>query len=154
MMKRRDLLKMSGSSLALASLGLALPARAAGPGIEAAAGNGYHWSQAGAEALVGQSFWLSHPLQGAIGLTLEAVRAAGVRADASAAAAPPAAAVPLRAPALEQFSLYFVGPAGAGCAADSYEMDHAQIGRFALYLTPDEKRTGANVYRADFSLLV
>lgn len=168
MMKRRDLLKMSGGSLALASLGLAMPARAAVPAIEAAASNPYRWSLAGAQALLGQAFWLNHPLQGAIGLTLEAVRPVRPGGAATQAASPaPAPAVvgapevlaarqaaAALAPALEQFSLYFAGPAGAGCAADSYEMDHAQIGRFALYLVPDQKRTGANVYRADFSLLV
>lgn len=142
MMKRRDLLKMGGSSLALAGLGLAPAARAAGPqaGAEAAAGNDYRWTQAGARALLGQQFWLNDPVRGATALTLETVSARPARAAPSG-------------PAIEQFTLYFAGPAGGALAADNYEMDHDQIGRFALYLTLAEKRTGSTLYRAEFSLL-
>lgn len=162
MMKRRALLKMGGGSLALAGLGLAAPATAATPqdGVTAAAQNGYRWSQAGAQALVGQQFWLNHPEGGAIGLRLEAVTAAATdtAAQAGTAAGPaPAAPVPQppvpQPPLLQQFTLLFEGPAGTGFAAGSYEMDHAAIGRFALYLAPAGKRTGANLYRAEFSLL-
>lgn len=141
MMKRREILKMGGSSLALADLGVTASAQAASKGVEAAATNGYRWSKAGATALIGQQFWVNDPKQGAVSVKLEAVRAA--RATAAMAGAP----------ASEQFSLYFAGPAGSGLAAGSYEVDHGAIGRFMLYLTPDKKRTGANVYRADFNLL-
>ena len=142
MMKRREILKMGGSSLALAGLGVTASVQAASKGAEAAATNGYRWSRAGASALVGQQFWVNDPKQGAVSLKLEAVRAT---------AKPPVALA--GAPASEQFSLYFAGTAGAGLAAGSYEFDHGSIGRFMLYLTPDKKRTGANVYRADFNLL-
>lgn len=143
MMKRRDLLKMGGSSLALAGLGLTAPARAGGQqaGVEAAAGNPYCWTLDGARTLVGQQFWLNDPERGAIALTLEQLREVPARATASAG------------PVVQQFTLYFAGPAGAVLATRNYEMDHAQIGRFALYLALAEKRTGAYVYRAEFSLL-
>ncbi|MHA4868773.1 DUF6916 family protein [Duganella sp. PWIR1] len=168
MMNRRDLLKkMGGGSLAGLGaglgLGLAAPARAADAqtGVEAAAGNAYRWSQAGAQALLGQQFWLNHPEQGAIGLQLEAVIAqpAAAPAPADPGVADSAATLKLAlaaasAPPLEQFSLLFTGPGGAGISAGSYEMDNGVVGHFALYLVPGEKRTLENTYRAEFSLLV
>lgn len=167
MMNRRDLLKkMGGGSLAGVGLGLGLglgtPARAADAqaGVAAASGNAYRWSLEGARGLQGQQFWLNHPEQGAIGLTLDAVTAepsaapAASAADAISAAALKLAAAAAHTPKLEQFTLRFTGPAGAGVAADTYEMDNEVIGHFALYLAPDAKRTGATTYRAEFSLLV
>lgn len=143
MLKRRELLKMGGGSLALAGLGLMAPARAGGPaaGVEAAAGNDHQWTADGARALLGQRFWVNDPAQGAVALTLETVRELPARAAAGA-------------PAIAQFLLYFAGPAGGALAAGNYEMDHDQIGRFALYLIPGEKRTGSRLYRAEFSLLL
>ncbi len=161
MMKRRELLKMGGSSLALAGLGLAAaPSRAGAAEADGGAGAaGFVWGQAAASALVGQPFWLNHPEFGAVGLTLEAVRGAAPSAAASLATpadalrtAPPAAAA--TAPRTEQFSLYFVGPRGAQAAQGSYELDHQQIGRFTLLLVPGAPRPGASVYRSDFSLLL
>lgn len=148
MIKRRNLLKLGGGSLALAGLGLAATARGAdlaASGVAAAATNEYHWSEAGARALLGQQFWLNDPQQGAVSLTLSEVRVPTPRkrADGGVAAAGP----------LQQFTLVFAGPAGGAIADGSYEIDHAQIGRFALFLMPAGRRADANFYRAEFSLL-
>lgn len=136
MMKRRNLLKLGGGSLALAGLGLA----ASRP---AAAAADFVWSRAAADALVGQPFWLNHPELGAVGLTLEAV-------SGTPAATAPAAAGAQRS---EQFSLLFVGPRGQQAGQGSYELDHERIGRFTLLLVPGAPRPGASVYRSDFNLL-
>lgn len=148
MNKRRDLLKLGGRSLALAGLGLAGTARAAdlaGAGVAAAATNAYRWSEAGARALLGQQFWLNDPQQGALSLTLNEVRVPPPRKRADGSVLPPGP--------LQQFTLVFAGPAGAAITGGSYEMDHAQIGRFALFLTPSGQLADANLYRAEFSLL-
>lgn len=139
MMKRRNLLKLGGGSLAMAGLGLAASRPAA-----AAAATDFVWSRAAADALVGQPFWLNHPEMGAVGLTLEAV------------SGPPAGTAPAAAGAVrcEQFSLVFVGPRGQQAGQGSYELDHERIGRFTLLLAPGTPRPGASVYRSDFNLLL
>lgn len=138
MMKRRNLLKLGGGSLALAGLGLAASRPAA-----AASSADFVWSRAAADALVGQPFWLNHPELGAVGLTLEAV-------GGTPAATAPAAAGAARS---EQFTLLFVGPRGQQAGQGSYELDHERIGRFTLLLVPAAPRPGASVYRSDFNLL-
>jgi len=127
-MKRRYFLKSAGATLALSGLGLHATLAAAA---------GFHWSRAGAAALVGQSFWLNHPERGALALTLAAVHAPAQQPD----------------PRLEQFSLRFRAPGSVAIADASYDMDHPAIGRFSLHLAPaGQDADGAN-YRADFTLL-
>lgn len=129
-MKRRDILRAGASSIAFAGMwSAATPAAAA-------AATDFAWNRAAALALVGQPFWLNHPELRAIGLTLDAVLTPDhVAAD----------------PRLEQFSLSF-SSAGIRFAAGTYEMEHAAIGRFMLYVAPTGT-SAAPRYRADFSLM-
>jgi hypothetical protein len=126
-MKRRDILRAGASSLALAGMTAAAP--------QAAASANFAWSRASALALVGQAFFLNHPELRAIGLTLAEVQTPQ-HAD----------------PRLQQFSLLFASD-GAQFGAGTYELEHASLGRFNLYLAPAGKGAGAARYRADFSLL-
>lgn len=128
-MKRRDILKAGAGSFALAGMmGAAAP--------QAAASADFAWSRAGALALVGQAFFLNHPELRAIGLTLAEVQ------------------LPQREdPRLQQFSLVFASD-GSRFGAGTYDIEHASLGRFTLFLAPAGKGSGAPRYRADFSLLV
>lgn len=127
-MKRRNLLKIAGGSLALTGFGLKT----------AAAGEAFRWSRAGAAALVGQSFWLNHPQFGAMAITL-----AGV--DLRATNKPD--------PRLEQFSLVFQAPQANAVLEGTYDMDHPALGRFALHLAPAGNAGDLASYRSDFTLL-
>lgn len=130
-MKRRDILRAGASSLALAGMIGAAPRAAA-------ASDNFAWSRATALALVGQSFFLNHPALRAIGMTLAEVQTPQ-HAD----------------PQLQQFSLVFASD-GTRFEAGVYEIDHATLGRFTLFVVPlaaAGKGAGAPRYRADFSLL-
>lgn len=130
-MKRRNLLKIAGGSLALAGFGMHTAARADG--------GAFIWNRASAQGLVGQSFWLNHPQAGALAITLASLKLPETKsADAR----------------IEQFSLVFHGPLLPDVAADTYELDHPMLGRFQLYLSPGGRAAGNAVYRSDFSLLL
>lgn len=130
-MKRRDILRAGASSLALAGM-----IGAAAPRAAAADATSFAWSHAAALALVGQQFWLNHPDLRAIGLTLAEVQAPATQAD----------------PRMQQFSLVFASD-GARFAAGTYEIDHATLGRFMLFVDVVGNTAGAPRYRADFSLM-
>ena len=55
-------------------------------------------------------------------------------------------------PGTEQFALVFRGEGDARREAATYTLEHAEEGRFALYLEPSPDPAGA-AYRASFSLL-
>lgn len=130
-MKRRHFLKSAGSTLALASLGL--------HATLAFATTGFRWSRAGAAGLVGQSFWLNHPLRGAMAIVLADLREP---------------ALTQLDPRLEQFSLMFRAPAADQVADGTYELEHATLGQFALHLIPAGRDGDDALYRSDFTLLV
>lgn len=131
-MKRRNLLKMAGGSLALANFGLT-------PGAACASEPAFGWNRASAEGLVGQAFWLQHPQAGALQVTLASVSVPAMKS---------------LDPRMEQFSLVFHGPLQPAVVAGTYELDHAALGRFDLYLAPGGRAGGNAVYRSDFSLLL
>jgi hypothetical protein len=58
----------------------------------------------------------------------------------------------LASPRAEQFALVFRGSNRAPLRADTYTLEHAQEGRFQLYLEPSSLGRGG-AYRAVFSLL-
>ncbi|NHZ42240.1 DUF6916 family protein [Massilia aquatica] len=130
-MKRRDILRAGASSLAFAGM-----MGAAAPQAAASAATPFAWSHASALALVGQQFWLNHPELRAIGITLAEVQTPATQDD----------------PRLRQFSLVFASD-GARFAAGTYEIDHATLGRFLLFVAPAGNAAGAPRYRADFSLM-
>lgn len=127
-MKRRNLLKVAGTSLALSGLALR----------PAAASTAFRWSHAGAAALVGQSFWLNHPQFGAMAITLASVE---VRAQKKPD------------PRMEQFSLVFTAAQARAVLEGTYDMDHAAIGRFALHMVPSAGTGNDASLRSDFTLL-
>lgn len=131
-MKRRNLLKIAGGSLALAGAGLHA-------GAARADESAFAWSRASAQGLVGQAFWLNHPEAGALSITLAAVNV-------------PPAKNPN--PRIEQFSLVFHGPLQPAVLGNTYELDHPLIGRFDLFMSPGGRAGGNAVYRSDFSLLL
>jgi len=140
-MKRRNILKIAGSSLALAAAGLnTRTARAQGDGAAAGA---FAWSRASAQGLAGQAFWLNHPQAGAMSITLAEVSVPHTTVAAAGGA-----------PHIDQFSLVFHGPLQAQIDAATYEIDHPALGRFDLYLSPAGRAGGNAVYRSDFSLLL
>lgn len=55
-------------------------------------------------------------------------------------------------PRTEQFALFFRGSNRAPLRPDTYTLEHAQEGRFQLYLEPSTQGRGS-AYRAAFSLL-
>ncbi|MFL6659260.1 MAG: DUF6916 family protein [Massilia sp.] len=125
-MKRRDILKVGSSALAVGALWTS-SARAEGSA-------GFAWSSAAAAALVGQSFWLNHPQRGALALQL-----AGVQTGVAS-------------PGVDQFSLQF-SSSETGIAAGTYDAEHPTIGHFAVFLAPASNKANNTLYRADFSLL-
>jgi hypothetical protein len=126
-MKRRDILKVGSSALAVSALWTS--------GARAEGSAAFAWSSAAAAALVGQSFWLNHPERGALALQLSAV--------------PSSAA---QQPGIDQFSLRF-DSSEIGIAAGTYDVEHPAIGHFALFLAPASNKANNKQYRADFSLL-
>ncbi|MDQ1830018.1 DUF6916 family protein [Massilia scottii] len=134
-MKRRDILRAGASSIAFAGmLGAAAPQAAATTASGGA--SAFAWSHATALALVGQQFWLNHPELRAIGLTLAEVQTPAASAD----------------PRLQQFSLVFSSD-GARFGAGTYDIDHATLGRFMLFVAPAGMDAATPRYRADFSLM-
>jgi hypothetical protein len=141
-MKRRDLLKLSAGSAVLGGIGMAAAAAPAGAATSAAAAAmpgdaGYAWSLAGAEALVGQRFWLNHPSLRAQPLKLLRVTQPARQPD----------------PAMQQFTLVFEGAALLAVTEGTYELQNGSTGVFMLHLVPLTRVKGLSNFRADFNLL-
>lgn len=135
-MKRRDLLKLSAGSAVIGMAAAAAPAAAADAPVPGDAG--YVWSLAGAQALVGQRFWLNHPSLRAQPLKLLRVALPAKQPD----------------PAMQQFSLVFEGAALLAVSEGTYELQNGSTGVFMLHLAPMPRAKGLSNFRADFNLLV
>jgi hypothetical protein len=56
-------------------------------------------------------------------------------------------------PKFEQFSLYFRGPRAILLPQRTYELEHAELGAFLLFLVPIRQDEKGNYYEAAFSRL-
>ena len=130
MTSRRTLLKAGGGSLLVAGLGLGAPA-------VRAAENGFAWSRAAAEALVGRQFWLNHPEHRALQITVEAVETSRIAPEGAEA---------------RQFSVVFSAAALPAIKAGSYEIENEATGRQLVFLQPAARQGARMTLRADFNL--
>ena len=130
MTSRRTLLKAGGGSLLVAGLGLGAPA-------VRAAENGFAWSRAAAEALVGRQFWLNHPEHRALQITVEAVETSRIAPEGAEA---------------RQFSVVFSAAALPAIKAGSYEIENEATGRQLVFMQPAARQGARMTLRADFNL--
>jgi hypothetical protein len=128
-MQRRQFM-LAGAALSGAALAVGTPALAA-PKAAASAVTGPR--QAVYQALLGHTFLVFERQRGVV---LELI---SVRSDPSG-------------PGLEQFTLTFAG-AGVSIGSGTYEIEHAGLGRFSLYLEASGQSARRTTYRAHFSLL-
>lgn len=130
MTSRRTLLKAGGGSLLVAGLGLGAPA-------VRAAENGFAWSRAAVEALVGRQFWLNHPEHRALQITVEAVETSRIAPEGAEA---------------RQFSVVFSAAALPAIKAGSYEIENEATGRQLVFMQPAARQGARMTLRADFNL--
>jgi hypothetical protein len=126
-MKRRDILKAGGGSIALAGLWGAMAPAAAST---------FAWKSSAIKPLLGQTFWLLHPEQGARAFVLYGSRRpAGIKHN----------------PYHDQFTLIFTSP-GPAMEAGTFEMDNSTTGRFSLHVSPNSPGPRNTRFHAHFSL--